>query len=261
MVTGSKGKVCVKAEGYVKGRPQSLAVLDYGLFRVHSDGRIIGICGFLIQTDADESILVDTGFPEKYAMDTDAASKEDRLHEFGEILECGPENLPKAQLAKLGLAPTDVTLHICTHTHIDHVGGLGAFPDVPILISAQERALSRPLYWGGSQPIDWPNRTYLETDGDVQVGPGLWVLAAPGHAPGQIALMIELPSGPVLLTSDAISRPSEIEEKFAGSWDEAAAIASAERLMRLAAERDAFVIYGHSPEQWPELKKAPDLYE
>lgn len=251
----------MQAEGFVKGRPTALHVLDYGLFRVHANGRVIGICGFAIRTDAGEVILVDTGFPPKYARDKEAATQEDRLFEFGEVLVCRPDNLPAAQLAKLGLAAEDITLHICTHTHIDHVGGLADFPDAPILISATERALPRPLYWGQVQPLDWPDRKYLTVEGDVEVGPGLTVLAAPGHAPGQIALMIDLPeTGPVLLTSDAISRPAEIEEKFAGSWDEAAAIASAERLMQLAEAWEAFVIYGHSPEQWPELRKAPNGY-
>jgi N-acyl homoserine lactone hydrolase len=73
--------------------------------------------------------------------------------------------------------------------------------------------------------------------------------------------MLELPeTGPVLLTSDAISRPAEIDEKFIGSWDEPMAISSAERLMQLANETGAFVIYGHSPEQWPILKKSPNAY-
>ena len=250
----------MQAEGFVKGRPIDLAVLDYGLFKVHSTGRIIGICGFLIRTDLGEAILIDTGFPEKYATDTDAAVKEDRLHEFGDVLKCEPDNLPSAQLAKLGLIPSDITLQICTHTHIDHIGALGDFPSSPILISAAERALPRPLYWGDMRPLEWPNQDYLLVDGDVEIGPGIVVLAAPGHAPGQIAVMVHLPSGAILLTSDAISRPAEIDEKFAGSWDEDAAIASAERLMRLASERDAFVIYGHCPSQWLVLKKAPEVY-
>ena len=98
-------------------------------------------------------------------------------------------------------------------------------------------------------------------EGDAEIGPGFRVLTSPGHSPGQLALMLELPeTGVVLLTSDAISRPAEIDEKFAGSWDEAKAIASAERLMTLARETDAFVIYGHSPEQWPTLRKAPEAY-
>ena len=250
----------MQAEGFVKGRPTALFVLDYGLFKVHANGRVIGICGFVIRTDAGEHILIDTGFPAKYAEDTEAASQEDRLYEFGEVLHCGPENMPGAQLAKLGLTAADIDLHICTHTHIDHIGGLADFPGVPILVHTAERALPRPLYWSGNQPMDWPEAAYLVIDSDVTLGPGLEVLEAPGHAPGQIALMVELPSGWVLLTSDAISRPAEIEERFEGSWDEAAAIASAERLMQRAEARDAFVIYGHSPEQWPDLKKAPEGY-
>ncbi len=250
----------MQAEGFVKGRPIDLVVLDYGLFKVHSTGRIIGICGFLIRTDLEEAILIDTGFPEKYAIDTDAAVKEDRLFEFGEVLKCEPDNLPRAQLAKLGLIPSDITLQICTHSHIDHIGALGDFPNSPILISSAERALPRPLYWGDMRLMEWPEQDYLVIDDDVEIGPGILVLMAPGHAPGQIAVMVDLPSGAILLTSDAISRPAEIDEKFAGSWDEDAAIASADRLMRLASERDAFVIYGHCPKQWPDLKKAPEVY-
>ena len=86
-------------------------------------------------------------------------------------------------------------------------------------------------------------------------------LLAPGHAPGQLAFLLELPeTGPVLLACDAISRPAEIEEGFADAADPPAARASAARLMRLAREAGAFVIYGHAPEQWADLRKAPETY-
>ena len=85
----------MQADGFVKGRPVALFVLDYGLFRVHANGRIIGICGYLIQTDAGENILVDTGFPAKDAHDTAAATQEDRRYEVGEVLECGPKTCPR----------------------------------------------------------------------------------------------------------------------------------------------------------------------
>jgi N-acyl homoserine lactone hydrolase len=97
-------------------------------------------------------------------------------------------------------------------------------------------------------------------DGDREIGPDFTVLQAPGHAPGQLAILLDLPkTGAVLLTSDAISRPAEIEEGFEGSRP-ARARASAARLMDLARARDAFVIWGHCPEQWPTLRKAPDAY-
>jgi N-acyl homoserine lactone hydrolase len=243
------------------GKPVSLAVLDYGLFKVHANGRVIGICGFVVQTDAGEAVLIDSGFPAKYAEDAVAATREDDLGGFGEVLSLGPENLAPAQLGLLGLASSDLTVMIQSHTHIDHVGFLGGFPGVPIVISAAERAPPRPLYWKGAPPMDWPEAAYHEVTADCRLGPGFEILLCPGHAPGQLAFLIDLPeTGPVLLTSDAISRPEEIDEGFAGSWDEELARHHGARLMTLAEARGAFVIYGHSPAQWPKLRKAPALY-
>ncbi|SLN63150.1 N-acyl homoserine lactonase [Roseivivax jejudonensis] len=245
----------------LKGRPARLTVLDFGLFRVHAGPRDIGICGFLISTDAGEHVLVDSGFPAKYADDPARATEEDALGSFGEVLSITPDNLPAAQLAKAGVAPDDIDIFVMTHTHIDHLGGLFDFAHAPMVISETERALPRPLYWTGGQPWDWPERDYVTVGEDATLGPGLTLLQAPGHAPGQIALLLDLPeTGPVLIASDAISRPEEIDERFDTAWDPAQAIASADRLMRIARERDAFVIYGHGPEQWAELRKSPEHY-
>lgn len=248
--------------GFIKGQVQQLHVLDYGLFKVHANGRVIGICGFLLVTDLGERILVDTGFPQKYADDVVAASKEDRLGGFGDVLALSAENMPKAQLAKSGVQIGDIDLLIITHTHIDHVGGLCDFPDVPILIAKAERDLDKPLYWGKVQPMDWPEREYLQVVEDFDLGPNLRVLLVPGHAPGQLALFVDLAqSGPMLLVSDAISRPDEIVEAFAGSWDEALAIKNGARLISLAQERGAQIIYGHCPAQWPKLRKTPEFFD
>lgn len=246
----------------LRGKPKRLAVLDYGLFEVHSGPRTIGICGYVIETDANEVVLIDTGFPQKYADDADAATAEDDLGSFGRVLSVTAENMPGPQLAKLGLRKSDVTLMIQSHTHIDHVGDMAGYPHAPILIAAAERALPRPLYWSGKQAMEWPDRDYRLVTGDMMLGDGFDVLLCPGHAPGQLAFMVQLPqTGWVLLTSDAISRASEIDEGFAGSWDVEQAIHHGDRLMAMATAREALVIFGHSPEQWPTLKKAPDWFE
>ena len=245
----------------LKGKPFRLAVLDYGLFEVHSGPRTIGICGYALQTDAGEVVLIDTGFPEKYTRDADAATIEDGLGGFGHVLQITPENTPLAQLAKLGLTKSDVTLMIQSHTHIDHIGHMDGFADVPILIAAAERALPRPLYWSGKQAMEWPDRDYHLVTEDITLSQGFEVLLCPGHAPGQLAFMVRLPqSGWILLTSDAISRAAEIDEGFVGSWDVPLAVHHGDRLMRLARDRNAQVIFGHSPQQWPSLPKAPDWF-
>lgn len=248
-------------ETLLRGRPDRLWILDYGLFEVHAGPRTIGLMGALIRTDAGEHVLIDTGLPAKYAADPERATAEDGLGSFGRVLACGAVNLPGAQLALCGVAPAAIDLMVVTHTHIDHIGGLHDFAPAPMVVAAAERALPRPLYWSGGQPLCWPERETVLVEADRPLGPGLDVLLAPGHAPGQLALMIDLPrTGPVLWCSDAISRPAEVQEGFDTAPDPATALASARRLLALAADRRALVIYGHDPSQWPDLRKAPDAY-
>jgi N-acyl homoserine lactone hydrolase len=245
----------------LSGKPRSLAVLDFGLFKVHANGRIIGIPGALIETDQDERILIDTGFPQKYADNIQAASDEDDLGAFGEVLELTQENQPKAQLAKLGLEMSDIDYLVITHTHIDHMGNMDQFPGVPIIIGGPERALPKPLYWRGKQPYEWPDREYILISADTEIAQGLTILFVPGHTPGELAIYVELPeSGPIIWTSDAISRLEEVEEGCKDSFDVPQALAHAHRLLNLGKEKSGFVIYGHGPAQWKELKKAPDRY-
>lgn len=246
----------------LQGRPTHLYVLDYGLFRVHQNGRVIGIPGFLIQTDAGEAILVDGGFPAKYARDPEAASREDDLGAFGEVLRCGPENRPEAQLALIGLAPLDITHCLLTHSHIDHIGALDSFLHAPMILAAAERALPQPLYWGDVQPMDWPERDYITLVSDSPIGPDIQVLRTPGHTPGQISLLVTLPeTGPVLIASDALSRPAELDTDFSDATDPKRARQSAQRLGGLARDSAGMMIYGHCPHQWPRLRKAPHGYQ
>lgn len=238
-----------------------LYILDFGLFQVHQNGRIIGIPGYLIQTVDGKNILVDTGFHPKYAADAEAATLEDQLESFGRVVTLTYENLPEAQLAKIGLKQTDIDLLIMTHTDIDHVGSIDAFDGVPIVIHKEERAYDRPRYWGDQQPLSWPETDYELIDQDSELLPGLKLITSSGHAPGHLSMLLELPeTGPVLLMGDAIGRPEEIELGFIGSWNEQMARESGAKLMKIAEQTNALIIYGHDPEQWPTLKKAPDFY-
>ena len=238
-----------------------LYILDFGLFQVHENGRIIGIPGYLIQTHNGQNILVDTGFPAKYAQDAESATLEDGLETFGRIVRLTEDNLPPAQLDKIGLAMSDIDTLVMTHSDIDHVGGIGDFPQATLVIHADERAFEQPRYWNGRSPIPWPNNQTQLIHEDTELCPGITLLSTPGHAPGHLSLLLRLPqTGHVLLIGDAIARPSELTEGFGGAWNHDLAQASADKLMSIAQSHNALIIYGHDPEQWPALKKAPDFY-
>ena len=80
-------------EPIAAGTARRLYVLDYGLFQVHENDRVIGIQGYAIQTEDGATILVDTGFPAGYADDPERASREDGLESFGRVLHLDRENL------------------------------------------------------------------------------------------------------------------------------------------------------------------------
>jgi N-acyl homoserine lactone hydrolase len=236
-----------------------LFVLDYGLFQVHENQRVIGIPGFLIQTNTNHNILVDTGFPARYATDPEAEGRTDGLDGFGRILSLSHDNLPAVQLARIGLEAHDITHLIVTHTHIDHIGGWHDFPQATLVIGRAERSLERPLYFGNASRMTWPSHQHeILVDHDLELLPGLHVLFTPGHSPGHLSVLARLPHHTVLLAGDAINRATEPVEGFSGAWDETLAQSSAERLLNLARLENATVIYGHDPEQWKILPKAPN---
>jgi N-acyl homoserine lactone hydrolase len=239
-----------------------LAILDYGLFEIYQNGRQIGIQGYLIQT-ADRNILVDTGFHADYIADPFGVALIDGLGKFGRLLDYRADQNPHDQLAMLGLTNVDITDLVITHGHVDHVGRIEEFPNARLWVSARERSLPTPSYWDGRSRVQWPAIPTETVPHGCEIVPGVLFFPTPGHTMGHYSLTVKLANmGMVILAADAISRPDEFaDDTWSDAEDPDAARASAYMLRHLSEERNTWLIYGHCPQQWRVLHKAPHWYD
>lgn len=240
-------------------RLERFFVLDFGLFDVGPGKRLIGIPGFLLETDKGALILFDTGFPPEYATDPEGTARRDGLHRLGEFAPgFSARNTAMGQLALLGLSPGDISHVILSHGHIDHVGSLGLFAHAPIILTEVERRDPKPCYFFDARPMEWPDATYVPIKAAAQLCEGISLIPTPGHTAGHLSALLTLPSGQrVILAADAINRASEAAEGFVDAKDPNAAQNSHDALIALQKSTDAVMIYGHEPSQWPLLPKAP----
>lgn len=125
-----------------------------------------------------------------------------------------------------------------THAHYDHTGGVNglraAFPDVPVYLHPEDRALlGTSIYPDVAPTVDYDEGDEL-TVGTITVK----VLHTPGHTPGGVTLM----AGRVLFTGDTLFTGSMGRTDLPGG-DDKAIMASLARLAGL--EGDWSVLPGH----------------
>lgn len=121
-------------------------------------------------------------------------------------------------LAAAGFSPADVDTVFCSHVHLDHVGWLVQrgevyFPNATVRFGAADAAL---VTGDGSylkpQAVEALGTRVELIDGDGTIAPGVTTLAAPGHTPGHMAVVLSSGDQRALLLGDAVTCPVQLEE-------------------------------------------------
>ena len=179
------------------------------------------------------------------------------------------------QLAEIGLKPGDIGRVAISHTHGDHIGNMGLFPNATIVMQKAEyswihspngpndnvnqlMALARKL-------LGKPKKLQL-VDGDTDVfGDGsVTLISTPGHTPGHQSLLVHLKnSGFILLSGDVVHLEENFEKNIVPSLNtsKAESIASMARVRQLMATYNAKLFINHDKSQTDTLRLVPAFYD
>ena len=216
-----------------------------------------------------EWLLWDTGVPEATLNDPRGWSTLPKLIVY---------HLDKSlvdQLAEIGLKPGDIGRVAISHTHGDHIGNVGLFPNATVLMQRAEytwihspdgpnanvnqlMALARKL-------LGTPkNLQLLDGNTDVFGDGSVTLVATPGHTPGHQSLLVHLKtSGFILLSGDVAHSKENFEKDIVPSLNtsKADSIASMEKVRRLIATYNAKFFINHDKSQTDALKLVPAFYD
>jgi N-acyl homoserine lactone hydrolase len=216
-----------------------------------------------------EWLLWDTGVPEASLNDPRGWSTLPKLIVY---------HLDKSvtgQLADIGLKPDDIGRVAISHTHGDHIGNLGLFPNSTVLMQqAEYRWIHSPngpndnvnqLMALARKLLGMPKRLQL-IDGDTDVfGDGsVTLVSTPGHTPGHQSLLCHLKnSGFIMLSGDVVHLQENFEKNIVPSLNtnKAESIASMDRVRQLIAAYRATLFINHDKNQTDRLKLLPAFYD
>jgi N-acyl homoserine lactone hydrolase len=164
--------------------PASISITPVQVADLLAEGERMPVYVHVVE-HPDGRVLVDTGMTELHP---DGADMDPRLRPLSE--------------QDFDLASIDMVVN--THLHFDHCGGNGLFAGRPIYIQRRELEDARTLDdYTIREWVDQPGVTYEPVDGDLELLPGVRLVAAPGHTPGSQIVVVETREGREIIAGDS----------------------------------------------------------
>ncbi|MEM6326381.1 MAG: MBL fold metallo-hydrolase [Bacteroidota bacterium] len=198
--------------------------------------------------------LVDTGMGDKH---------DDK---FARIYDAGPFILLD-ELARLGVAPEDVTDVFLTHLHFDHVGGAVtrtdtgdlalAFPEAAHHVQAEHWRWAQESPREGAsflaenlEPLKASGRLHLLNPGDPSPLPHTEIVTVDGHTRGQQLLLVRDEQEALFFAGDLLPTAAHVPLLWIMAYDIAPleTLAEKEPILARAADEGWMVVFEHDVE-------------
>jgi glyoxylase-like metal-dependent hydrolase (beta-lactamase superfamily II) len=257
-----------------------LGPLDKSLLQTGGTGKITVPVAFFVIKHPKGNVMFDSGNNDRVITDPTYWGP---LAAMLSPASRAPDVAIDAQLAKIGMTPSDINYVVLGHMHLDHAGNVGKFPNATIVYQRDEIVNA---FWpkpgfgccyitgdfailrnkvGASDPA---GRKVIELNGDLDLfGDGsIYIHRAVSHTPGSEMLIVRLPkSGPVILTSDVCYLMENLQKDLLPTvslaYDPAGMVDAYAYIKGLMAREGADVIFAHDPDIFNKHKHAPEFYE
>jgi glyoxylase-like metal-dependent hydrolase (beta-lactamase superfamily II) len=168
-----------------------------------------------------------------------------------------------ARLGEVDVDPGSIDLVVNSHLHYDHAGGNTLLPNAELVVQRREweHAMSLPDENFGYRKVDFDTGQSVRLiDGEHDLfGDGCAVVFPTyGHTPGHQSLHLRTDAGEFVLCGDACYLRHSLDALHLPGilHDREAALASLHEFRRLEAA-GARMMFGHDPEFWSTVTKAP----